>query len=48
MVLSQSPAAHSFRTWRDMTDTPDKQGLICDAKKSIQFIRSLLCNTIPA
>lgn len=42
MVLSQSPAAHSFRTWRDMTTVPNKQGLIDEARKSLQFVRTTL------
>ncbi|MCI8862213.1 MAG: sugar phosphate isomerase/epimerase [Lachnospiraceae bacterium] len=42
MVLSQAPAAHSFRTWRNMTDRPTISGLTQDAKKSIDFLNHLL------
>lgn len=42
MVLSQAPAAHAFRTWRDMTDTPTTANLIAEAQKSICFVRQQL------
>lgn len=42
MVLSQSPASHSFRTWRNMTDNPTIDGLIQEAEKSIRFLYHLL------
>lgn len=41
MLLSQSPAAHSFRIWRDMIAVPNKQALIVEARKSVQFVRSI-------
>ena len=42
MVLSQSPAAYGFRTWRDMTDHPTLDGLVADAQQSIQFVQNCL------
>lgn len=42
MVLSQAPAAHNFRTWRNMTDSPTIDGLTQDAKNSIDFLNHLL------
>lgn len=48
MVLSQSPAAHAFRTWRDMTAAPSKQGLIDEARKSVQFVRTIFSDMHPA
>lgn len=42
MVLSQAPAAHSFRTWRNMTDKPTLEGLIQEAENSIRFLYHLL------
>lgn len=41
-VLSSSPAANSFRTWRDMTDRPDAEGLMNEARISLEFVRSML------
>lgn len=42
MVLSQAPAAHSFRTWRDMTTSPDLDGLTAEARSSMNFVRARL------
>lgn len=42
MVLSSSPAAHSFFTWRDMTAEPTLENMIREAKTSLDFVRSFL------
>lgn len=42
MVLSSSPAARSFFTWRDMTAEPSLNNMIKEACESLNFIRQYL------
>ena len=42
MVLSGSPAARSFFTWRDMTAEPTLKNMVQEARTSLEFVRKFL------
>ena len=42
MVLSSSPAARSFFTWRDMTEEPTLENMVREARTSLDFVRKFL------